>query len=417
MKFNSFLFEKELTLQFNKELQPDIWEKVKDKYSLKEDVRKKLLEIADVWIDFAHIPFKNVKNVLFTGSLANYNYTKLSDIDLHVLVDYDSISKDFEFLYDYFKDKKAIWAENHDITIKGFPVEMYAQPMSEKPHTNQGVYSVSSNKWIKEPKPIEIDIEGDAVFQKKLDSFKEQIDDFVSGKGTVKTIDKFKEKIRKMRNSAIAKSGEFSQENLIFKSLRNLGYLEKLSDYHKEVIDRGLSLEDILPSKEILKAKNLKNRANRLLEGKAPETHLGNEHEEDIDYSKLDINQKIAISKKDVDTLITKYPMFKMAISDSITKCGDKDVTLLRLIDCYNLYLRHDDKHSFIMKVPHPDYTKTYIDGKQLYINTEAFKTIIDTLGYRYWWLNQSYLYLRKEPCNGDNDLSSTGSFKKVRGL
>ena len=274
MKFNSFLFEKEQTLQFHKELQPDIWTKEKDKYILKEPIRKKLLEISEKWMEFANIPKKHVKNILFTGSLANYNFTNLSDIDLHILVDYDSISKDFDFLYDYFKDKKQIWGENHEITIKGFPVELYAQPMSEKPHTNQGVYSVSSNKWIQEPKPVEIDIEGDAVFMKKLQSFKEQIDDIIEGKGTVKNIEKFKEKIRKMRNAAIAKSGEFSQENLIFKSLRNLGYLEKLSNYHKEVVDKSLSLESI-KFDVVEKAKSLKDRANILLDEnyKAKEEH------------------------------------------------------------------------------------------------------------------------------------------------
>ena len=278
MRFNHYLYEINNSLQFHKELEKTIWDKEEDKYILKKPIRDKLLEIADKWMEFAHIPRKHVKNILFTGSLANFNYVKeTSDIDLHVLVDYDSISKDFEFLYDYFKDKKLIWGDNHDITIKGFPVEMYAQPMSEKPHTNQGVYSVSSNKWIQEPKPIEIDMEGDAVFLKKLQSYREQIDDIINGKGTIKNIERFKEKIRKMRGAAIAKSGEFSQENLIFKSLRNEGYLEKLSDYHRDVVDKSLSIESV-KFKVVEKAKLLKNRADFLLEGVASKEYINEKH-------------------------------------------------------------------------------------------------------------------------------------------
>ena len=55
---------------------------------------------------------------------------------------------------------------------------------------------------------------------------------------------KLKDKIREMRSSAIRKGGEFSIENLVFKELRNSGYLEKLSSYITKIEDRSLSLEN-----------------------------------------------------------------------------------------------------------------------------------------------------------------------------
>jgi hypothetical protein len=51
-----------------------------------------------------------------------------------------------------------------------------------------------------------------------------------------------KEKLREMRGAAIKKGGEFSFENLVFKELRNRGYLEKMSNYEKAQQDQALSL-------------------------------------------------------------------------------------------------------------------------------------------------------------------------------
>jgi hypothetical protein len=46
-----------------------------------------------------------------------------------------------------------------------------------------------------------------------------------------------------MRNAAISKGGEFSFENLVYKELRNQGYLDKLSVYAKTRQDKKLSLK------------------------------------------------------------------------------------------------------------------------------------------------------------------------------
>jgi hypothetical protein len=51
-----------------------------------------------------------------------------------------------------------------------------------------------------------------------------------------------KTKITSARGPAIAKSGEFSLENLIFKELRNQGYLSKIDMYTKSEQDKALSL-------------------------------------------------------------------------------------------------------------------------------------------------------------------------------
>jgi hypothetical protein len=51
-----------------------------------------------------------------------------------------------------------------------------------------------------------------------------------------------KQKIKKMRGDSIAKSGEFAFGNLVFKELRNQGYLDKMDTYQKSNQDKALSL-------------------------------------------------------------------------------------------------------------------------------------------------------------------------------
>ena len=46
-----------------------------------------------------------------------------------------------------------------------------------------------------------------------------------------------------MRAAAIQQGGEFSFENLVFKELRNRGYMDKLSNYLKANKEKQLSLK------------------------------------------------------------------------------------------------------------------------------------------------------------------------------
>jgi hypothetical protein len=52
--------------------------------------------------------------------------------------------------------------------------------------------------------------------------------------------------IKRMRQSGLSSSGEFSTENLVFKMLRNQGWIEKLSDYMTSLQDQELSIEQRL---------------------------------------------------------------------------------------------------------------------------------------------------------------------------
>ena len=76
--------ELDLTLQYHDELNPKIWV---DEDKLKPIVREHLLKIAKVWAKTAKIEDDAIEDIIITGGNVNYNYTKQSDIDIHLVVD------------------------------------------------------------------------------------------------------------------------------------------------------------------------------------------------------------------------------------------------------------------------------------------------------------------------------------------
>ena len=237
--FKEFIAEQKTTLEYHGQLNPKIWNKEK----LNPEVRKHLLEIAAAWQKFANIPTNAVKDILFTGGNANYNYTSFSDIDVHLLVNKKEVADcEKQILDDYLKDKKTLWAVNHDIKIYGYNVELYAQDIDEPTSSNQGVFSLKQNKWIKKPEKVSLDL-NDKFLLKKIKNMKEMIDYLISTKcDDMDELENLKKKLRDMRAAGIQKYGEFSVENLAFKELRNLGYLDKLTDYIKSIEDKKFGL-------------------------------------------------------------------------------------------------------------------------------------------------------------------------------
>ena len=229
----------QLTLQYHNELNPDLWENNK----IKEEVRSKLLQIADVWSKFAKIPAEAIEDILVVGGNANFNYTPYSDIDLHILVDKEKIADCPEILDEYLRDKKQLWAHSHDIKIYNHDVEIYAQDISEQVPANQGSYSLTRDEWINEPKHEEVNLE-DPEISIKVADFIHKIESMVSSNASDDSFTKLKEKFKTMRSAGLKKAGEFSVENLVFKELRNLGYLDKVNDYIVSRQDQSLSLKN-----------------------------------------------------------------------------------------------------------------------------------------------------------------------------
>ena len=224
------------SLQPQVELNSVIWEGG----SLKSKVRDQLYRIALEFYLSLNIEAP-IKDIIFTGSLANYNYTKQSDIDLHILIDYAEVDENIDLVRDLMTAKKTLWNAKHDIKFSTHEVELYAQDENE-PHHSTGVYSIVSNKWLAKPSPKDTKIDLASVRVKALDLMN-QIDDVVlQPSSSIEKIRKLKDKIKRMRQSGLEKSGEYSIENLAFKVLRNTEYIKKLYDRETEEFDKNLSL-------------------------------------------------------------------------------------------------------------------------------------------------------------------------------
>ena len=236
MQYLTKFLRESLTLQYHSELNPKFWVNI----FLKEEVRKKLLEISKEWLKFAEIPNSAVKDIVFTGGNANYNYTDDSDIDVHIILDKSKIPNCSD--EEYFKDKKLIWSLTHDISVYGAEVEVYAQLGEVNIPKNQGVYSLKTGKWVVKPENLELDFEHDDLLKKKIDDAIYQIDHALENTTDTKAAEKLLEKFQKLRKHAIAKSGEFTQGNLIFKELRNRGYIDKIREFILKITDKKLSI-------------------------------------------------------------------------------------------------------------------------------------------------------------------------------
>lgn len=219
----------------NRQLNPILWKDGK----MDLQVVEKLKEIAVAFEEFIGIDL-NVVDYTVTGSNANYTWSKHSDLDLHLIVA-GSVGDEAREL---FNAKKALWGEQHNITIKGLPVECYVQGEQEEHHST-GVYSIVKNEWIVEPKKIKPNVD-DAAVEAKKDSILHDIENALLSKDLNK-IRKVKDKITQMRKAGLERAGEWSVENLTFKILRNLGLIDEIADKIRELEDQELSLEQLNP--------------------------------------------------------------------------------------------------------------------------------------------------------------------------
>ena len=222
-------------VDYHDELSPAAWAGEE----LRTDVRVHLLRAAKFFTAYLEIPGFEVYDVVLTGSMANYNYTQFSDFDLHVVTRYSDLECD-DLAEAFYRAKKSIWNDAHDITINGHEVELYVEDV-DNPPVSSGMYSLLSGQWIKEPEYSRPTVDNTAINAKVRDLIK-QIDVAIERADDPDDIKRITDKLRKMRRSGLDTAGEFGVENLTFKILRNLGYLDRLNKaYHNEQ-DQDLSL-------------------------------------------------------------------------------------------------------------------------------------------------------------------------------
>lgn len=229
-------------------LSPKFWEITKyGDYKLKSRIKNRLLLIADDFFESLDIPWVDVDDIILTGSIANYNWSEFSDVDLHLVFPYKEVDDNIDLVTEYLTSKKNLWNNKHNIKIYGHDVELYAQDPKE-PHHSTGIYSVLWDKWNIKPYPGKHKIDYNKV-KKKSSTLMSVIDNiesmYKSGEyeKVIRKVENTLDRIKNMRSAGLESGGEYSPENLTFKVLRREGYIEKLMDLKDNSYDKSLTLK------------------------------------------------------------------------------------------------------------------------------------------------------------------------------
>ena len=227
------ILELDLGFEEHNELNPLLWQGEE----LRPEVKMALLKIARDFVDYVEVPFE-VKDLVLTGSQLGYYYTKHSDLDLHIIVDFNTVDCDREAA-ELFDTKRLLYKKQYDISIHGVPVEVYIED-SNFPAVS-ATYSLGQGGWKVKPEsqPEEIDTEEivrmskiwQTVIGKAIES-----NDLETGRKVLKML-------RNYRKLGLKQTGEYGIENLVYKTLRNSKIIEKLMKMIGDLHDQSLSIK------------------------------------------------------------------------------------------------------------------------------------------------------------------------------
>ena len=227
--FESWLNE---ALEYHKELCPKIW----NDQQMDPEIRQKLMTIAKDFWDSLKLTAQ-VIDVQLTGSLANYNWTNSSDLDVHIITDFTQVDPNTELVRKALDGQRFIWNQRHPVVIQGHDVECYVQDKSEQ-HISSGLFSILRQEWIVTPQfnPPQIDKkdvrEKMRVIKSEFKEAKQKLKESTGkeAKELFSYLERIKKKVMNDRKEGLVKGGEFSVENLVFKELRRDGTIEDLID-------------------------------------------------------------------------------------------------------------------------------------------------------------------------------------------
>lgn len=221
-------------IEYNTTLNPVLW----DNERLKSEVRGALLRMARDFVKFVDVPFR-VLDVVITGGNVNYVYTAKSDIDLHIIADFDEISCDRE-VAELFDTKRLLYKKNYDLSVHNIPVELYVED-HRMPAVSAGSYSVAAGKWINKPTK-NLPKYNEAELAHMVTTWKRVLAHAVKT-GDLQACRKAVQLLRAYRKQGLkTPAGEFSIPNLVYKSLRNDNTLKSIMIFIDRLHDQDLSI-------------------------------------------------------------------------------------------------------------------------------------------------------------------------------
>lgn len=213
---------------------------------LHPDVRKRMLEIAQDFVDHLGIDDIKVQDITLSGSNAAFTYTPHSDVDIHLIVDMDQFNND-EVYRELFNSKKVLYNDAHDIKIHGYDVELYVQDAAE-PVKSLGEYSIKNDRWIKYPGKTRANLDQRAVREKFAKLV--QLSQMALSSDQYEHVDNLLDTLKRYRQAGLDEHGEFGPENLAYKALRSQGIIQQLYDRRDQIHSDQLTLEEIAENQD-----------------------------------------------------------------------------------------------------------------------------------------------------------------------
>lgn len=224
------------SVEYHDELNPKIWSNGR----LDSEVSKKLKDTVNEFVDYIDIPI-DVVDVHILGSNAGFNYHEGSDLDLHLVVNFDTIPASDEILQALYNAKKSSFNETYDISIHGIPVELYVEDIKANTISN-GIYSLYKDMWIKYPVKEEVP---EIDVSEQVAKYNQIILEAMTS-NDLERMENVLDSIYLLRKNSLACCGEYSKGNQIFKELRNQGSLNELRKRIYDETSKELSLEKFL---------------------------------------------------------------------------------------------------------------------------------------------------------------------------
>ena len=194
-------------------------------------------------------------------------------------MDFDKFDKNEDMVEELMRLHRMRWNNDHNIRIYGHEVEIYVQDVDHKGHY-AGIYSLKDNKWLKNPKKEDPEIDFAAISNKAA-TYAAEINEIHSlyrkryVSEAYMQADGLKKKIREMRQVGLDGEGTYSVENLTFKLLRNNGFMKKLSDIKENSYDILMSV-GASPIIKLNVSNNLDEKNKKRKKGKSKVTYSKN---------------------------------------------------------------------------------------------------------------------------------------------
>ena len=225
------------SIEKHETLNPKLWGEDEE---LLPEVKDGIQKVVEQFVSEIPVELKVLDTVL-VGSNASYNYTKDSDLDVHIIADTSIVSCEYGLLSVIYNMARSEFNSKYDVTIHEVPIELYVEDMNTSAHSN-GIYSLKSG-WIKKPVAMDIpEIDVSDIYPE----WEERAKDLLNREDvTVEDVNSFIDDVYMLRKSSIMADGEYAKGNMVFKELRNNGYLDKLKELKVKLTEKDMVIEKI----------------------------------------------------------------------------------------------------------------------------------------------------------------------------